>query len=586
MKLIYRALTAFTLLTALPSYAAYKVEVNAPSGVLSILTTYLDLVRYQNRTDLTNEQVRFLIETVNDQVNNLLATEGYFSPTTAVDTAESNNLIDTVKLSVTTGEQTVINQVDINITGAIEQESPSTIEAIKSEWDLVKSKPFRQSDWASTKDKLLLKLQTDRYAAAKIAASKAVIDPDARTADLTAQYDSGPLFTLGPLQINGLKRYPASIIHNVNPLHVGEPYTVPRLQALQRQIQNTAYFSNVIVSIDDNANNAENAPVQVHVSEFPTQRTRLGVGYASDTGMQVESRYTHYNVFNRAWVFDGQAKVEQRRKYGALELAMPPDSKSYVNSISTSFDRTTLQGVDLRNFRFGFEKSRSGELYDTSYMLTYYRDELQQDDGATLPDQTVTSPGKHQALVLGFKWARRDVDNPIFPRRGHLLTAEAGLAFKGIMTDQTFSRIYVRYKRYIPLFTRDMIIARAEFGGVFTKGQAGEVPASLLFRAGGSDSVRGYSYQSIGNRVGGTVYPTKYLTIGSLEYQHWFTEQWGSAVFYDIGTAANSMSDREFYHGVGAGARWRSPVGILQFDLAYGMQSKTIRPHISLGIAF
>lgn len=586
MKLIYRALIALSSLLALPSHAAYKVDVNAPLGLRGILTDHLDLVRYKDRDDLSGEQVRFLVETVNDQVKSLLATEGYFSPTTTVDITEHDNVIDTITLTVTPGGQTTISQVDLAINGPIQQSSPDRIDEIKDEWSMPVGAPFRQSDWSSAKDKMLLALQTDRYAAARISTSRATIDPDATEASLMAEYDSGPAFTLGPLVITGLKRYPASIIHNVNPLHVGENYTVPRLQALQRQIQNTAYFSNVIVSIDDHADNAENAPVKVHVSEFPTQRTRLGVGYASDTGAQVESRYTHYNVFDRAWVFDGQAKVEQRRQFGSLELAMPPDSKSYVNSIATSFDRSKLQGVDLRNFRLGFEKARSGELYDTAYSLIYYRDELQQDDGAALPDKTVTAPGKHQALVLGFKWARRDVDSPIFPRRGHLLTAEAGVAVKGIKTDQTFSRIYTRYKRYIPVFTRDIIIARAELGGVITKGQASEVPASLLFRAGGSDSLRGYDYQSIGNRIGGTVYPAKYLTIGSLEYQHWFTEQWGSAVFYDIGTAANSMSDRQFFHGVGAGARWRSPVGTLQFDLAYGVQNKQIRPHISLGIAF
>lgn len=586
MKLIYRALIAFSSLTALPSYAAYKVEVNAPLGVRSILTTHLDLVRYQTRTDLSDEQVRFLIDTVNDQVKSLLATEGYFSPVTTVDTTEDDHSIASVSVSVATGEQTMIDQVDINITGAIAQQAPEHAEEIKSQWTLPKDEPFRQSDWSGAKDKLLLALQTDRYAAARIANSRATIDPDAKTAGLMAEYDSGPAFTLGPLQINGLNRYPASIIHNVNPLHPGQSYSVSRLQALQRQIQNTAYFSNVVVSIDDSADNADNAPVLVHVTEFPTQRVRLGGGYGTDTGAQLESRYTHYNVFKRAWVFDGQAKIEQRRQYGALSLAMPPDSKSYVNSLSTSFDRSTLQGVDLRNFRFGFDKSRSGELYDTSYSLIYYRDELQQDDGATVPDSNVTTPGKHQALVLGFKWARRDVDNPVFPRRGHLVTIETGVAAQGLLTDQTFGRVYTRYKRYLPVFKRDIILARAEFGGVLTKGQAGEVPASLLFRAGGSDSVRGYDYQSIGNRVGNTVYPTKYLMIGSLEYQHWFTEQWGAAVFYDAGTAANTMADKEFYQGVGAGARWRSPVGTLQFDLAYGLKKKTIRPHISLGIAF
>ena len=211
---------------------------------------------------------------------------------------------------------------------------------------------------------------------------------------------------------------------------------------------------------------------------------------------------------------------------------------------------------------------------------------MQQENGATLPADTVVTQGRHQALVPGFSWARRNVDDPIFPRKGNLLTLETGFAVKGVITDQTFGRLYGRFKQYLPVAKRDLIILRTELGGVFTKGSASEVPASLLFRAGGNDSVRGYSYQSIGNEVNGTVYPTKYLVTGSAEYQRWFTEKWGAAVFYDVGAAADNWNNKTFYNGVGAGARWRSPVGSLNLDLAYGVQKKQIRPHISLGIAF
>jgi translocation and assembly module TamA len=265
---------------------------------------------------------------------------------------------------------------------------------------------------------------------------------------------------------------------------------------------------------------------------------------------------------------------------------MPPDSKSFVNSINTSQDRTTLEGVDLRSFRVGVKRARSREFYDTAYTLDYYSDQLQQENGATLPPDTVTSPGVHHALVPGFSWARRDVDDAIFPRRGDLLSLQAGFAVKGLLTDQTFTRLDARYRRYVPIGKRDVMIFRTEGGAVFTKGSSTEVPASLLFRAGGSDSVRGYDYQSIGNEKNGIVYPNKYLLTGSAEYQHWFNQQWGGAVFYDVGTTADSWSNKQFYSGTGVGVRWRSPVGVVNADLAYGVQRQQFRPHISLGIAF
>jgi len=41
-----------------------------------------------------------------------------------------------------------------------------------------------------------------------------------------------------------------------------------------------------------------------------------------------------------------------------------------------------------------------------------------------------------------------------------------------------------------------------------------------------------------------------------------------------------------FYPGAGIGARWRSPVGPINVDLAYGMRNRSVRPYLTLGIAF
>ncbi|WDZ94856.1 autotransporter assembly complex protein TamA [Herbaspirillum sp. WKF16] len=576
---------AFLWCAADTAYAAYRVDIEAPKPVQSLLKDFLDLSRYKDRDDISDEQLKFMIDTLGDQVRELTSTEGYFSPVTKVD-LKTEGEVRRVLVTVDPGPRTTVSSAEVEVRGVAAQQDAARVAALRDNWSLPAGQPFRQEDWDKAKNAGLEALQQKKYAAARIAGSQAEIDPDERRADLAVQYDSGPAFTLGALQITGTRRYPESIIRNVNPLAEGEPYDVDRLLALQRQIQNTPYFSNAIVGIDDDPAHPDLAPVKVQVTEFPIQRVRAGVGYGTDTGAQVEGRYSHYNMFNRAYVFDSQARLEQKRQYGQLSLAMPPDAKSFVNSINTTYDRTTLEGIDLRSQQLGFKRARNGEFYDTAYSLTYYRDELTQENGAAVPANTIVTPGKHRALVPGFSWARRNVDNPIFPRRGNLLTLEAGFAVKGVLTDQSFGRLYGRFKQFLPVGKRDVVLLRAELGGVFTAGRASSVPASLLFRTGGNDSVRGYSYQSIGNEQNGTVYPTKYLAVGSTEYQHWLTESWGAALFYDIGAAADNWNNKTFYNGVGAGARWRSPVGTLNLDLAYGVQKRQIRPHISLGIAF
>jgi translocation and assembly module TamA len=565
--------------------ASYRVNIEAPDPIRPVLAEYLDLVRYQERADLSDDQFQFMIATAAEQVEQLTSPEGYFTPSTKV-TVDRQGALKIVTIQVTPNKRTIVSRAAIEVTGPILQEAPQRVEALKKAWGLPVAQPFRQADWDQAKNAALLDLQQRRYAAARIAQSEARIDPDANDAQLAVQFDSGPGFTFGDLRISGTKRYPPSIIRNVNPLQPGEEFSVERLLELQRQIQKTPYFGNVIVGIDNDLQHPDLAPVNVQVTEVPMHRVRAGTGYSSDTGANVLGRYSYYDLFDRAWVFDSQVKIEQQRQFASAEIDMPPDQRGYVDGISTSNERTTLKGIDLRDLRVGVKRALSFEKYDTAYTLDYYLDDLKQIDNTPLPPNAIALPGKHRALVPGFAWARRAVDDPIFPRSGNIVALQTGLGIKGLLTDQSFVRVYARLREYVPIGQRDLMIFRTELGADLTTGGNADIPASLLFRAGGTNSVRGYGNQSIGNLENGTVFPTKYLLTASAEYQHWIVPQWGGALFYDLGTAADNWADKTIYKGVGAGVRWRSPVGPVNVDLAYGLQSKQIRPHISLGIAF
>ena len=583
---------ALVLLTGLllcsesrPAIAAYRVELDAPAPLKELLAAHLDLIRYQDREDLNEDQLDFMLATLSSQISRLTSTEGYFLPHTTIKLDRSADT-PVVRVTVDAGLRTMVSHIDVEVSGTVRERNPAQVEQVHRRWQLKPGAPFRQEDWAAAKQSGLQILQRRRYPAARIAASNASIYPDLQQADLAVEYDSGPLFTFGRLHISGTERYPDSIVHNVNPLHVGEEYSAERLLELQRQIQRTPYFSNVVIDIDKDPAHAVETPVNVRVTEFQTQRLRAGAGYATDTGAHLEGRYSHYNVFGRAWVLDTQLRLEQRRQLGALDLAMPPDSTGYVNSAHASNERTTLEGVDLRSRRIGLRRTRNTEKRDFAYTLEYSNDQLQPLSGAALPPDTVVEPGSHRALVAGITLTRQQVDNPRFPRRGYIASLETGAAFQGLLTDQTFFRAYSQLRQYHPVARRDVVILRGELGAVISKGGNAAIPASLLFRAGGTESVRGYGYQSIGNERNGTVYPTRYLVTGGVEYQHWFLEQWGAAVFYDVGTATDRWTGKRFFHGIGIGARYRSPIGPINADLAYGFQDGKIRPHLSLGVVF
>jgi translocation and assembly module TamA len=566
------ALCAF----AQPAHAKYDVDIDAPRSVRSLLSDHLELSRFKKRDDISDDQFDFLVTATPQEVRDLVATDGFFTPVVRTDVKMQDGK-KSVTVSVDPGPQTKVASVSLTFKGAITTEDPKQENTARFAFSMREGDPFSQSAWDDAKDASLKALQARRYLGAKIAQSKARVNPRTHIVDLSVTFDSGPTFTFGKLDVSGVRRYPEQIIHNVNPIHEGDIYDVARVNELQRQLQNTPYYASVAIDADNDVNKPIETPLHLKVSEYPYNSVRYGVGYATDTGPHIQGSYSYLDTFGKAYPFTISGRIDQTQQYGQIQLAMPPGSRAWVNSVLASYTNTNVSDTRIYSARGGVQRSRSLLNIDTTYSLLFYSDRL---------TQNVGPPTNAHALVPSWQWVRRNVDDPLFPRSGNLIRAEADFAVKGLLTEQTFGRIYTNLLQYLPLSKRDLFVFRAEFGGVFTSGGSSGIPASLLFRAGGANSVRGYSYQSIGHDVSGSTLPTKYLMTGSSEYQHWFTHDWGGAAFFDIGTATDTWSERVFDPGAGVGVRWRSPVGPVNVDIGYGFKTREIRPYLTLGIAF
>ncbi|KVD03576.1 hypothetical protein WI78_02645 [Burkholderia ubonensis] len=563
-------------LAALPAWAKYDVEIDAPRAVRKLLKSHLDIARFAKRDDVSDDQFDFLVTATPQQVRDLTATEGYFSPVVRTDVRTRDGK-RSVQIAVDPGPQTVVSSVDLTFNGPVGSEDPKQEAATRFAFSLKTGEPFTQAGWDAAKGAALRQLQSRRYLGAKITASEARIDPRTQRATLAVMFDSGPTFTIGKVDVEGVRRYPEKIVTNVNPLSEGEIYDVQRITELQRQLQNTPYYASVAIDVGNDTEKPDQTPVHVKVSEYPYNSVRGGVGYATDTGPHIQGAYTYLDTFGAAWPLTVSGRLDQIQQYGQVQLSMPPGPRAWTNSVLASYTNTDVSDTRIYSARVGVQRTRTGQYIDYAYSLMFYQDRLKQ-NGA--------GPTMSRALVPQWAWTRRNVDDPLFPRSGNLIHAEAGFAIKNVLTDQTFIRGYARGQQYVPIGKRDLFVFRAELGGVFTSGSSTGVPASLLFRAGGSNSVRGYGYQSIGNSVAGSVLPTKYLTTGTAEYQHWFNRDWGAATFFDVGTATDAWGEKVFYKGVGVGARWRSPVGPINVDLAYGLRNHSVRPYLTLGVAF
>jgi translocation and assembly module TamA len=546
----------------------------APTQLQGLLRQHVDALRETPAIQDEGERLRVVRQT-RRQVEGLLATEGYFSPTVTID----GGLGSPLRLVVDPGLRVQVTAVAIEFRGAIAQDGEQAAarrQTLREGWRLRPGQPFRQPDWEAAKQNALRQLLTRDYAAATIADSRAEVDPETGSAALTVVYDSGPAFVLGPLEVSGLETHSSELVARYNTLAPGEPYDQQRLLDLQTRLQNTPYFAAVTVDVDPDPARADPAPLRVQVREARSKRVGVGAGYSSNTGARGELTFRHSNLWDRAWDLASGLRIEQKRQFGYADVHVPPTQKDYRDSVGVLGERSDIQGLVTQRVGVGAVRTRVRERVETRWSLGFQRERREPQNGVG----TINS-----ALTLNGSWTYRAVDDVLDPRRGYVIHLQLGGASQALLSDRSFVRGYGRYQHYFPVLEQDALILRAELGLTAAQGREG-IPQEFLFRSGGAQSVRGYSYQSLGVREGDAVVGARKLAVAGTEYVHWFNRSWGGAAFYDVGNAWDDSADARLFVGYGLGGRWRSPAGPLALDLGYGHHDRKLRLHFSVAIAF
>ena len=559
MLLPARRLLPFLLALLPPVALAGELAVEAPDEIAERLSPYLP-----------DEASGIELQKLSREI---LSTEGYFSPVVSFVQKE-----DELQLKIDPGTRTMITQVNITVDGKIE---PKIRAEMIASWALPVGQPFRQADWDRAKQQLLRELLANDFAGAKLLDSEAEIDPPQASASLTAHYAAGPRYRIGALRIEGLERYDPELIARYNRMIApGDPYREDALNALQSTLQATPYFSSVNVQLDQDAlagdDERVDVPLVIRVRERPGHRLSFGAGVSSNTGARVEFNYQTPNLFNQAWSMDAGIRLEQKKQLAYSDIFFPPDEKNRRHSVGAMTENTYIQGLRSDRSAIGAQSVQQRGSIEQRLALQWQQEYLE-------PDGAESSSSR--ALVPNVMWTWRKVDNVLDPHQGIVLQAQIGGGAKAVLSDQNFIRLYSRYQQFFPLGRRDTLILRAELGYTFANSRDG-IPQDYLFRTGGSSSVRGYPYKSLGVADGNATVGGRYLGVFSTEITHWLDDDWGIAAFVDAGDAVDALQDLKPAVGYGLGARWRSPAGPLGVDLAYGQRINEFNLHFSLAIPF
>ena len=576
---------------------SFTLQVEAPNDVRELLEKYMELQRYRSFSNLRPSELRRLLSASDGNIRDLLGTIGYFSPTIELELQEqarNSGIPPTVIVKVEPGPATKIGSADITFSGinAEDPEGRFQRRAVERDWGLKVGDTFKQSEWSSSKSAGLRRLQDRRYPTANMASSSADIDTDTNQASLKVDYAPGPSYYFGPLVIQGFERYnPAGFIRLAR-LPVGKVYDQTSLLDAQQRLANSGYFESVFLTLaTDVAQPGEtevHAPVIAEVREAKLQKWVYGIGVSTDTGARFSIDHTHNNDPVLGWRAISKLQLDNKYPEISSRLTSLPDYSGWNYFIGGKAAREKLADYSVNNLSLLAGRGKSEDKIDRSYYLQY--------DMAK--PQGTTPPPSSSSITGNYSWTGRYFNNALNPTRGYGLGWEVGAGTTLTPSREPFGRIGARWLSFLPLSReahesgrRSRLAFRANAGAVIARDDA-VVPVTLLYLAGGDNSIRGYSYQSIGARTeNGDLIGGRYMLTGSVAWIRPITiagnnSDWEQSVFIDTGTVTDSFSDTKIYTGVGTGLLWKSPVGPLQIDAAYGIATQKVRLHLRLGFNF
>jgi translocation and assembly module TamA len=475
---------------------------------------------------------------------------------------------------------------------------------VRDALDLHPGDPAVAAQVVAAGNRLLGALQDRGYAFARVDPPLADEDAKEPLLDVSFRVETGAQVRIGEIRFAGLARVREAAARRRLKLKSGARFRPADIERARRDLLDLGVFASVNVQVGPAADAAGAVPVTFTVHERPRRAVSLTAAYSTDLGGSGGASWTDRNLFGRAEQLivagsvtniDGKATngigYDTSVKYILPDFGRPDQSLQ----VSAGANHQSLQAYDQRARTGGVTLTRKlSSVWTASVGVALADEQIIQDE--------VTRNYTLVGLPLGLTYDSTDLASPLDdPRHGIRASASVTPTLSIGRPNATFIISQIKAAAYLDVHDvfaalpigRSVFAARGLIGLAQGAGEF-SLPPDQRFYAGGSGTVRGYNYQSVGplfanttNPVGGTA-----ILAGGLEFRQRFGRSYGAALFVDGGQVSSSLQylPNVFRVGVGAGVRYYTPIGPIRLDIAVPTQripgSNSLQLYIGLGQAF
>lgn len=431
---------------------------------------------------------------------------------------------------------------------------------------------------------------------------RVVRDREAASVDLTFDISEGPRAFVERIEITGNTRTQDRVIRREFRLAEGDPLVAAQVRRSRERIRSLGFFSDVQVTTTPGSA-PDRVILNTQVRERATGEFTIGGGFSTDVGLLADIGLRERNLLGTGVDARTNLTLAQRRSQVDLSVTDPQFLERNLAAGGDIF----LVRRDLRETA-GYQERRTGfalrmgyeinehlrqswsyslverEIFDVAPIVSRF---IREQEGRTLLSQISTT----------VTYDRRD--SRVAPREGYVV--RVGADFAGIGGDVEYLRMRADGQYYIPferlLGDPDYVLVLAAGAGYLVPYGDNQTRIVDRFFLGG-ENLRGFALGGAGPRdvstkdsLGGEV-----LWTSSAEFRFPLPlpSELGfiGRAFVDVGsltglpsnitnagcpaTFPNCVRDEADPRvGVGVGISWRSPIGLINIDLAQAVVKKS-----------
>jgi len=492
-----------------------------------------------------------------------------------------------VRVSIATGPLYRLGRVDIE--GAVPESARKAL-------TLKTGDPAVAAQVLDAQAKLLDALEEDGYAFAKADAPDAVADSAAKVLNVTYKVELGPKVRIGDIAFKGLKDVNESFARHALTIKPGDPYKPSKIEAAREKLVSYGVFSGASVRAADHADSDGRVPLTFDVQERKRHAVTIAGAYSTDLGITVSTTWSHRNLFGNAEQINltaagtglGTSTAGLGYNLSAqflkpLFLEQDQTLEFDVAGIKQDLDAYDQQAQTLA----GFLRRKFSDLWSGSAGLSITHDQVAQ-EGTDRLYQLLSLP-------VTVAYDSTGVTDPLLDVRQGMRASFAVTPVKSFgASNPIFVILQTSASGYFDFGTNGRtVLALRALAGSLLGASTFDVPPDQRLYAGGSATVRGYAYQSIGPKFAdGTPAGATSVDAATIEFRQRIADEWGVAAFVDAGQASDTATpfNGQVRTGAGLGVRYYTPIGAVRLDgaipLSRGPGTDAFEIYIGLGQAF